>query len=366
MNLLFFQNIISPHQMPYIQYLPKMEGVNDVVVIVPEVGLDERSALGWDVNKWLQTEGIRFIVAPWPDDVEELIESYSDRDTWCLFSGINAFPEVAKWYRTSLKYNVKRGVITEPPYVYDHPLWQHAIRFALKDWRYVKYIDKIFVMGDEYLNYYRFWSKRWEVIPFMYCTEWRERKGNSLTSNSSPMDEGKLKLLYVGSLTHRKNVRCLLKAAMLLNKDEQEQIEIGIVGDGEQRQELEGMSHKAIAKVFFYGTLPMEAIPEIMEQYDVLVLPSLHDGWGAVINEALTLGLYVICSDHCGAKMLLKSKENGMVFKSDNASDLMYLFRSCLNNLKDLRLGVLSRIRWSKEHISGEAVAQAFLSRFLD
>ena len=357
MNLLFFQNIISPHQMPYIQHLPQMEGVDDVIVVVPEVSIDERSALGWDVNKWLQTDGIRFIVAPWPDDVEELIESYSDRDTWCLFSGINAFPEVATWFRASLKYDVKRAVITEPPYIYDHPLWQHAIRFALKDWRYVKYIDKIFVMGDEYLNYYRFWSKRWEVIPFMYCTEWKER-------SSQVRERGeRLHIIYVGSLSHRKNVSCLLKAAKLLGEDEQKQMEIGIVGDGEERAVLEDMVARLKTTVRFYGTQPMGTIPEMMEQFDVLVLPSRHDGWGAVVNEALTLGLYVICSDHCGAKMLLKSTDNGLIFQSDNDKDLASKIRRCIQERDKIREGATRRIDWSRENIAGKAVASYFLSR---
>lgn len=356
MNLLFFQNIISPHQMPYIQYLPKMDGVDDVVVIVPEVGLDERSALGWDVKKWLQTEGIRFIVAPWPDDVEELIESYSDRDSWCLFSGINAFPEVATWFRASLKYDVKRAVITEPPYIYDHPLWQHAIRFALKDWRYVKYIDKIFVMGDDYLNYYRFWSKRWEVIPFMYCTEWKER-------SSQVRERGeRLHIIYVGSLSHRKNVRCLFQAVALLSPAQQEQLVIGVVGDGEQRKELEALSKNIACETAFFGSLPMEHVPAIMEQYDVLVLPSLHDGWGAVVNEALTLGLYVICSDHCGAKMLLKREDNGAVFKSNEIKSLATIISNAIQRRKEISKGVSQRINWCGEHISENAVAEYFVS----
>lgn len=357
MNLLFFQNIISPHQMPYIQYLPKMDGVDDVVVIVPEVGLDERNALGWDVKKWLQTEGIRFVVAPWPDDVDELIESYSDRDSWCLFSGINAFPEVAMWFRASLKYKVRRAVITEPPYVYEHPLWQHAIRFALKDWWYVKYIDKIFVMGDEYLNYYRFWSKRWEVIPFMYCTEWRVRKTEPNTSGE------KLKVLYVGSLSHRKNVQCLLKAAMLLSKEEQSKMEIGIVGDGDEREALESMAERLTTNIQFYGSQPMERIPEMMEQYDVLVLPSLHDGWGAVVNEALTLGLYVICSDHCGAKMLIKDSANGKIFPSNDSVDLMHCIFDCIQHRQHVMEESNKRILWSKEHISGKSIALYLLTK---
>ena len=62
MNLLFFQNIVSPHQMPYIEHLPKREGVDDVVVLVPEVNLGERDALGWDARRWLKTEGVRELI----------------------------------------------------------------------------------------------------------------------------------------------------------------------------------------------------------------------------------------------------------------------------------------------------------------
>ena len=396
MNLLFFQNIISPHQMPYIQHLPKMEGVEDVVVIVPEVNLGERDALGWNTKRWLQTEGVKFVVSPSLEEVEDILKNYDNENdnengngngnengngnvnengngnqTWCLFSGINAFPAVAEWFRLSRKYQVKRGVITEPPYVYEHPLWQHAIRFALQDWKYVKYIDKIFVMGDDYLQYYRFWSKRWEVIPFMYCTEGNGNGDNNLNVNLNENQNGKengngnLKVLYVGALSKRKNVRCLLKAAMLLNHDEQEQIEVGIVGDGEQRQELEQMARHTITKIHFYGSRPMENIPAIMEQYDVLVLPSLHDGWGAVVNEALTLGLYVICSDHCGAKYLLKGPGNGIVFSSDNAEELKECLLNSIQNMQQIRKATENRTAWSKEHISGEAVARYFINKVI-
>ena len=358
MNLLFFQNIVSPHQMPYIEHLPQKEGVDDVIVLVPEVNLGERDALGWDARRWLETEGVRFVVAPSNKEVEDILKSYNnENETWCLFSGINAFPEVTAWFRISLKYNVKRGVITEPPYVYEHPLWQHAIRFAIEDWRYAKYIDKLFVMGDDYLRYYRFWSKRWEVIPFMYCTEWRDRKTAPITNGD------KLKVLYVGGLSHRKNVQCLLKATMLLDKEEQHQIEIGIVGDGDERGALERLANGLDTSVQFYGSWPMVKIPEIMEQYDVLVLPSLHDGWGAVVNEALTLGLYVICSDCCGAKMLLKSVDYGMVFNSNNDKELASRISACIQEREKICTGAKSRIEWSRKHISGTSVANYFLSK---
>lgn len=60
----------------------------------------------------------------------------------------------------------------------------------------------------------------------------------------------------------------------------------------------------------------MNEIPHIMENHDILILPSLHDGWGAVVNEAITMGLYIITSDKCGAKALIKIKESVLYSKT--------------------------------------------------
>lgn len=361
MNILFFQNCVSPHQMPYIKLLPSFAEVNDVMVIVPEVNIDSRKAMGWNVSGLMNMPGIEFLIAPSEIEVQAIYNKYADANTWCIYSGINSFPEIIPWFRMSLKYKVKRAIITEPPLIYNHPLWQHAIRFALKDWRYVPYIDKFFVMGDDFLRYYRFWSKHWNVIPFMYCTEWTDRT----YSSSSKRRLQTLKVLYVGALSHRKNVRILLKAAQMLNLEQQEKLEIGIVGDGDQFEELKNMAKNTHSKVIFHGMQPMEKIPQLIEQYDVLCLPSLHDGWGAVINEALTLGLYVICSDHCGAKYLITSGNSsvtcGKIFKNDNAVSLMNILKDCIIQKDEIYNGMTKRIKWAKENIDGKVVAKYFL-----
>lgn len=358
MRIIFFQNCISPHQMPYISYLPKIAQVEKVIVVTPVADLEERKMMGWGMDGD-NFERLEIIVSPSDDDVKRLIEDNvkQDNDTWCMFSGINAFPEVANWLRLSLPYSVRRGIITEPPYIYEHPLWMHAMRFAIQDWRYVKYIDKMFVMGDEYMNYYKFWSKKWDVVPFMYCTEWKNRTSYACLN-------GKLKILYVGSLTDRKNVGILFDAVSSLDKDIQEDIELGIVGDGEKKDELmQKSSHEDFhATTTFYGVKNMKEVPEIMEQYDILVLPSKHDGWGAVVNEALTMGLYVVCSDACGAKYLIKNSTLGLVFCSNSKEDLRNVLISCHDNKDSIRLGVEKRVSWSKDNISGEEVAKYFVS----
>ena len=363
MNILFFQNCISPHQMPYIKELCKLSGVENVYVISPVDDLEERKNMGWgnDNNHFKERyDGVSVVIAPAVEEVEALYKKYEGKDTWCMFSGINAFPEVSKWFRLSLNFNVRRGIITEPPYIYEHPFWQHAIRFALKDWRYTNYIDKFFVMGDEYVWYYKMWSKKWDVIPFMYCTEWRER-------NLPVPDAEKLKVLYVGSLCHRKNVSELLCALKSLPRDRQQEFYVGIVGNGDKREELENLVSQEEYNIDtkFYGGQRMEDIPAIMQEYDVLVLPSRHDGWGAVVNEALTLGLYVICSNKCGAKYLLKEVQQGCVYKSGDSSDLQHVLLKCLCDKEKIRTSVSQRIEWARRNISGKAVANYLLNHLI-
>ena len=63
-----------------------------------------------------------------------------------------------------------------------------------------------------------------------------------------------------------------------------------------------------------------------MQQSDVLVLPSKYDGWGAVINEAMSSGIAVISSNGVRASKVIKNNVNGLVYdKSDNKklSDLI-------------------------------------------
>lgn len=361
MNLIFFQNCISPHQMPYIEFLSSFNGVENVWVIVPEIDMTSRKEMGWHASNFMKRGKIKFMINPPDDEVSELFHQYNGSNTWCLFSGITSFPMVSKFFKVSLHYQLKRAVITEPPLIYNHPLWQHAIRFTLKDWRYVKYIDKFFVMGSDFVSYYRLWSKRWSVVPFMYCTQWKERS----LPFSETMHSTKLKVLFVGALSHRKNVELLLRSAQSMSVEEQKDLEIGIVGEGEKSSALHELTHsdKNQTQVIFYGVQPMDKVSSIMEQYDVLCLPSLHDGWGAVVNEALTLGLYVICSDSCGAKYLIERSGNmcGQSFKSNDANGLKMVLEDCLAGREHIRQNMMNRIDWARNNIHGEIVAHSFL-----
>lgn len=112
-------------------------------------------------------------------------------------------------------------------------------------------------------------------------------------------------------------------------------------------------------KIRFLGTIAQTDIQTYMQQADVLILPCLYDGWGAVVNEALQVGCYVICSDTAGASDLIKCDARlGVVFRHGDVVQLANCISWCNEHIDDVRADRDYRVRWANEHISGEVVAR--------
>lgn len=375
MKLIFFQNCVSPHQMPYIEALSKRDDVEHVWVIAPRLAYSERAAMGWPETWKNSSDKLTILVAPTDEEVLSVMgQGYSSQSCsgkaskardwsqeYCFFSGISAFPEVLHWFKLSLGYDLKRGIITEAPYTYDKPLWMHKIRFALKDWKYVKCVDYVFAIGENCAQYYRGWSKNWKVVPFMYCTEEKDARLVISDERLGIGDDNPMKICFVGALDRRKNVSVLMKALSLVKA---ENVKVTIVGDGPERAVLEEMAGRLNNKisVTFVGAKPMEDTQGIIADNDVLVLPSLHDGWGAVINEAMVLGTVPVCSDKCGAKYIIEKSGFGGVFDVDKPEALAKMIDDFARQIEDLREKREERIRWAEENISPKAVSEYFIS----
>lgn len=347
MNLFFFQNCISPHQIPYIRECVKDERIESVYLIVPRTDYVVRKDMGWDSTHLLDNTSIQLWLRPKDEQIIQLLKE--TKDVVCLFSGIRSFADVFRWFKLSLSYNVKRGIITEPPNVYlTKPLFLHYARFLFQDYKYIKYIHYVFAFGDLAVNYYRFWSKKWKVIPFAYCTD-----NMHVLECEYVIKNENLKIVFVGSLTRNKNVISILKALSILQNDT---VSFDIVGDGIERKHLEDfVEKKRLRHVSFYGYLQMEEARAVMNDADVLILPSHYDGWGAVVNEALQLGLYVICSEHCGSKALLLNNRIGYIFHS--YQEFLKQLQNVIQNKEAIKKGRLYRKQWSNT-ISGESISK--------
>ncbi|MFV8372673.1 glycosyltransferase family 4 protein [Flavobacterium sp. LB2P74] len=347
MNIIFWQNCLSPHQIPYIKELVRDQRINRIILIAPVRVLSEREKMGW--HNYSTLDGIEIIIAPTVSEIKRIFFENQDSSIH-LFSGIRADRLVYEYFKISLKYDVKRGLITESPFVFKARMLLHKIRFLLYDYKYVSKIDYVFAMGNTAEDYYNFWSKKWRVFLFGYCVDVIPNDLPALQSN-------KMRFVYVGSLTKRKNVSLLLSSiAHLSSKCD---YHLDIIGNGEEHCNLLDFVTKnnLTEHVTFHGTFSMSDIHAKLINYDVLILPSIHDGWGAVINEGLQNGLYIISSDACGAITLIENSDRGVVFKNKDLNSLLEALNYYIKNSKEIKSGRNARLEWSKK-INGEAISK--------
>lgn len=88
--------------------------------------------------------------------------------------------------------------------------------------------------------------------------------------------------------------------------------------------------------VFAHGAVSPEVIRAAMRRASVLVLPSVCDGFGMVVTEAMAQGLPVICSSNAGASQLVVEGENGFIVPPANPERLAERMGWCIGNPRPL------------------------------
>ena len=99
-----------------------------------------------------------------------------------------------------------------------------------------------------------------------------------------------------------------------------------IVGDGEERQKLEEQAAgdpDLRGRVRFLGFRNQTELPRYFDLCDVFVLPSRHEPWGLVVNEAMNAGRAVVVSEDVGCQQdLVREGETGAVFPAGDVRGL--------------------------------------------
>ncbi|MEC5151148.1 glycosyltransferase involved in cell wall biosynthesis [Cryobacterium psychrotolerans] len=107
------------------------------------------------------------------------------------------------------------------------------------------------------------------------------------------------RFIYVGQLIPRKNLTAMMEAFARMREPSDQ---LTILGSGESESELKalGASLKILPQLTFLGDLPNSEIPALLASQDTLILVSIEEVWGLVINEALASGIHVVVSDVSG------------------------------------------------------------------
>lgn len=119
-------------------------------------------------------------------------------------------------------------------------------------------------------------------------------------STASKQTNQQVNFVFLGRLADWKGVDLLLKAFVPVATKFDAVLEI--IGDGEMRGELEAQTADLglSGKVRFSGWQSQDRCAIELQQADVLVLPSLREPGGAVVLEAMAVGLPVIATNWGG------------------------------------------------------------------
>ncbi|SOC19701.1 glycosyltransferase involved in cell wall bisynthesis [Rhodobacter maris] len=109
------------------------------------------------------------------------------------------------------------------------------------------------------------------------------------------------RLVYLGRLVGWKAVDITLKAVFLARQSGRD-VRLDIIGNGIERAALEALTQSLSLEtsVRFWGFQTQNACASILGESDALILNSLYECGGAVVLEAMSLGLPVIASDWGG------------------------------------------------------------------
>lgn len=132
-------------------------------------------------------------------------------------------------------------------------------------------------------------------------------------------NEKLIKVGMVGQISRMKgHIFCLQALAKL--KEEGLNMEVFIVGDGAERVSLEKLCRDVGITAHFPGNVLN--VSKYYNQFDIFVHPSLSEGFGMVIVEAMSAGLPVIATNVGGIPEIITHGENGILVEPASAESI--------------------------------------------
>ncbi len=139
---------------------------------------------------------------------------------------------------------------------------------------------------------------------------------------------GNLKLVYVGQITYKKGIDYMLKVISQFPND---RVSITLAGAYNTSNHIY-RKYKNCRNIKFLGFVTRDILAQVYHEADVFVFPTLGEGFGMVVLEAMGCGLPAIVSDHAGGNDVVAAGKNGFEFEAGNEKMLKDKIEWFLNN----------------------------------
>jgi len=158
-----------------------------------------------------------------------------------------------------------------------------------------------------------------KVIPYGFPEVKQKKQYLSLAGR-------KLKVLFIGGLSQRKGLSYLFNAVEELES----KIELTIVGN-KAVENCEALN-SALEKHKWIPSLSHAEVLACMQEHDLFVFPSLFEGFGLVITEAMSQGVPVITTDRTAGPDIIKQGKDGWIVPAGSTKGIKEVFEEILEN----------------------------------
>jgi len=143
-------------------------------------------------------------------------------------------------------------------------------------------------------------------------------------------------ITFLGRLDPIKDVPTLVQAAALLSP----LVHLHIYGEGADRPRIDNAIATLKSPVTLHG--PIATPREALSRSGLLVLPSLAEGFGLVLIEAMAAGVPVVATDVPGIRDVVRHGQTGLLVPPSNASELAAAIRKVVED-RGLRLRLIQQ-----------------------
>jgi glycosyltransferase involved in cell wall biosynthesis len=161
------------------------------------------------------------------------------------------------------------------------------------------------------------------------------------------------KLFYAGRISKDKNIDFLVQVYRQL-RELHPGVSLTLAGSGPYMEELKGLC-RDLPDVHFLGRVQYEDLPELYNNQDLFVFPSVTETFGMVVLEAQACGLPALVSNIGGPKEIIVDGATGYALPVDNVQPWVARLDELLHDLA--AGGVVC-------HQLGEAARKRVVNRF--
>lgn len=234
----------------------------------------------------------------------------------------------------------------------------------------VNLADGLILVGSESRSLYPTFKGKIALLPIIQDEQASPASSGEVARNATELAvrhgfQGRKVVLYVGRLAPEKRVDRLVSAFAMLAGSHKDAVLV-LVGDGPERETLRSMSESlgVSDRVVFAGQQGGVSLWAWYRLGGIFCLLSEQETFGAVVGEALTSGMPVICSNVAGAKELITEGVNGEVVDASRIDQVAGAIGKWLEHAEPN--GRLFPPRVPLGAITFKTVAQALVSMLRD